>query len=186
MFSKNFFKNIKINTLTYLESRGLFSNYLAESTKDTMRGLLHQEAEEFKVDDEKLDLLFDMVDEELLKNETVEHKKTLDKKKQEILEEQLKQEQLKREEEEEARKKWEGKLERAKQRKIKRLKDDIQRVVFDQGVAKGEVYTEDISEIDNFQQEGGYSMIKIKSSRYIGRYFGFFYNINDLHENQFP
>jgi hypothetical protein len=183
MFSKNYFKNIKINTLTFLESRGLFSNYLAESTKDTMRGILHQEVEEFKVEDEELDQLFDRVDDQLLNNETAEHQKTLDKKKQEIFEEQLRQEELKRQEEEEAKRKWEGKLERAKQRKIKRLKDEIQRAIFDVGVAKGEVYTEDISEIDNFQQEGGYSIKKIKFSWYIGRFLGCFYDIDNMLED---
>ncbi len=57
-----------MNTLTFLESRGLFSNYLAESTKDSMRGILHQEVEEFKVEDEELDQLFDKVDDLLLKH----------------------------------------------------------------------------------------------------------------------
>lgn len=186
MFSKNYFKNLKINTLSFLKSKGLFNNYLVESTKDKLRGILHEEVEKFEVDDNDLDNFLDRVDDDILINETVEHQKTLNKKKQEIYEEQLRQEELKRQEEEEAKRKWEGKLERAKQRKIKRLKEEIQKSIFDQGVAKNEIYAEDISEIDNFQQEGGYSTFNIKFSWYIRRFSFSFYDFNDLHENTLP
>ena len=73
------------------------------------------------------------------------------------MEDKLQQEEIKRLEEEEAKRKWEAKLERARLKKIKRLKDDIQRIILDQPVVKNEVYVDDISEIDNYELDGGYS-----------------------------
>ena len=157
MFSKNYFKNIKVNSLSYLETRGIFDKYLVESTKDIIRGVIHDSAEKYEIEDADLDKLLEEIDDVIIDSETITHKKTIDRKIQNLMEDKLQQEEIKRLEEEEAKRKWEAKLERARLKKIKRLKDDIQRIILDQPVVKNEVYVDDISEIDNYELDGGYS-----------------------------
>jgi hypothetical protein len=180
LFAKTYFKNIKVNSLTFLGERGLFNNYIIESTKDKLRGIIHTEAENLEIEESELDKLLDNVDDQLLKNETVEHKSTLAKHNKEMEEEKQRMEIKRGLEEEEAKKKWEGKLERARKKKLLRLQEEIQKAIFDQPLVKGEVIGEDISEIDNLQQDGPYSTKLLIFSRSLRRiasrihYFNYF------------
>ena len=133
--------------------------YLVESTKDIVRGILHESAEQYEVEDEDLDKLLDNVDQGILNSDTITHKGTIDKHIQDLYEEKFRQEEIKRLEEEEAKRKWEAKLERARLKKIKRLKDEIQKIILEQPVIKNEVFFDDISEIDNYEVDGGFSTI---------------------------
>ena len=153
---------MKINTLSYLEARGLFSEYLVESTKDKVREVIHHSTEKYDNEEDEYDKLLDDVDIGLMINETKEHKITLDNKQQFREEEKKKQDELKLIEEEEAKIKLEGKYIRAREKKILRLKMEIQKAIFDIPALKNEIYNDDISEIDNYELEGGYSKLNIK------------------------
>ena len=45
--------------------------YLVESTKDIVRGILHESAEQYEVEDEDLDKLLDNVDQGILNSDTI-------------------------------------------------------------------------------------------------------------------
>ena len=159
LFSKQYFKNMKINTLSYLEERGLFNQHLVESTKDKVREVIHTSTEKYDNEEDEFDKLLDDVDIGLMITEIKEHKITLDNKQQFREEEKKKQDELKLKEEEEAKIKLEGKYVRAREKKILRLKNDIQKAIFDLPALKNDIYTDDVSEIDNYELEGGYSNI---------------------------
>jgi hypothetical protein len=78
-----------------------------------------------------------------------ERRDMIHRKKEEV--ERRHQEELERQ-----RKEEEDRLERRRVRKIKRIRESIRKTVFETPVMRNEYYLEDISEIDNYLQEGPY------------------------------
>jgi hypothetical protein len=156
MFSKAFLRNFKENTIKDLSLRGAFMNFTNVIIKDDMNQFNIKQAQtENEYNNLVLHTLNSLM-EDHEKNVTDQHKAKIMERRDMIQRKREEAERKRLEEEERKRKEEEDRLERRRIRKIKRIRESIRKTVFETPILRNEFYLEDISEIDNYLNEGPY------------------------------
>ena len=152
VMSKTYLRDLLTNSYNDLIYRGQFKNYTSIS-------IINKTNEIISTGTEKLNNMFANMKNYLKdklnnKYKDIEnnHKKAIDDR-HALLDEISRQKEIKRKREEEEKiKAEEAKKERRRKRKIERIKKEIKAAIIDNGVQKGDAYTEEITEIGNFDK----------------------------------
>ena len=152
VMSKTYLREIVKNSYNDLIHRGQFKNYTSISVKNKTNNIL-------MTGSEKLNIVFNNMQNYLqdklnskYKNIENLHQKAVDKR-HAFLAEIARQKEIKRKREEEEKiRAEEAKKERRRKRKIERIKKEIKASTIDNGIQKGDAYSEEIVEIGNFNK----------------------------------
>lgn len=157
VFAKGYLKGFYSNTIEDLKNRRAFLDYTPTIIKDKVNEYSIKEAENVLQNDKGLESSLSQVKEELnvgkvnIHSETIKkHKEMIQKKKEEAEKRRIEEEERKRVEEEQRQ-------ERRRLRAIRKLRMSIIKQIFEVGVTKGHYYVEEISEIDNYDQDAPFS-----------------------------
>ena len=150
VMSKTYLREIVKNSYNDLIHRGQFRNYTSISVKNKTNNILMTGSE--KLNNAFINMKNYLQDKLKNKYKDIEnlHQKAIDNR-HALLAEIARQKEIKRKREEEEKiRAEEAKKERRKKRKIERIKKEIKTSTIDNGIQKGDAYTEEMVEIGNF------------------------------------
>ena len=152
VISKTYLRDLLQNSYNDLIFRGQFKNYSSISVKNKTNDIIMKGTERLNNAFNNMNNYLKDKLKDKYKNIENEHKKAIDAR-HALLEEIARQKEIKRKKEEEEKiRAEEAKKERRKKRKIERIKKEIKGSVIDNGIQKGDAYTEEIVEIGNFNK----------------------------------
>ena len=153
VMSKTYLRDLLKNSYNDLIYRGQFTNYTSISVKNKTNDILVKGTE--KLNNMFINMKSYLNDKLKNKYKNIEnsHRKAIDNRHNLLNEiERQKEIRRKREEEEKIRAE-EAKKERRRKRKIERIKKEIKTSIIDNGIQKGDAYSEEIVEIGNFDKD---------------------------------
>ena len=153
VMSKTYLRDLLKNSYNDLIYRGQFTNYTSISVKNKTNDILVKGTE--KLNNMFINMKSYSNDKLKNKYKNIEnsHRKAIDNRHNLLNEiERQKEIRRKREEEEKIRAE-EAKKERRRKRKIERIKKEIKTSIIDNGIQKGDAYSEEIVEIGNFDKD---------------------------------
>ena len=152
VISKTYLKEIVKNSYNDLIHRGQFKNYTSISVKNKTNNILMKGSEKLNnAFNNMQNYLKDKLNNKYKNIENL-HQKAVDKR-HALLAEIARQKEIKRKREEEEKiRAEEAKKERRKKRKIERIKKEIKASTIDNGIQKGDAYSEEFVEIGNFNK----------------------------------
>jgi hypothetical protein len=159
VFSKSYLQTMIETTVFNLEKRGLFKNYTNLVIKDAMNGFIKSNTEMAHLENIQITNTLSKLQSDLNSRILNSHSDKIKARHELIQGKKDEKIRLKLEEEERIKKELEAKQERKRVRKIKRIREEIKKAVFDNPTTKSDYHQEDISEIDNYGNEGPYSKI---------------------------
>jgi hypothetical protein len=153
VISKKYLRDLLTNAYTDLIHRGQFKNYTSISVKNKTNNILMSGSQKLnKAFTNMKNYLQDKIKNKYKDIEN-SHQKSVEKR-HELLAEIARQKEIKRKREEDEKiRAEEAKKERRKKRKIERIKKEIKTTIIDNGIQKGEAYSEEMVEIGNFNKD---------------------------------
>ena len=153
VMSKTYLRDLLKNSYNDLIYRGQFTNYTSISVKNKTNDILVKGTE--KLNNMFINMKSYLNDKLKNKYKNIEnsHRKAIDNR-HNLLNERERQKEIRRKREEEEKiRAEEAKKERRRKRKIERIKKEIKTSIIDNGIQKGDAYSEEIVEIGNFDKD---------------------------------
>ena len=153
VISKTYLRDLLKNSYNDLIFRGQFKNYSSISVKNKTNDIIMKGTEKLNNAFNNMNNYLNHELKDKYKNIENAHKKAVDAR-HALLDEIARQKEIKRKKEDEEKiKAEEAKKERRKKRKIERIKKEIKGAIIDNGIQKGDAYTEEVVEIGNFNKD---------------------------------
>jgi hypothetical protein len=157
MFSKVYLQDFTKKTVRSMTS--MFKNYSRIAVQDKYNNSLYQQVEDIQQRESEVYDSLIKIETAFRENDRTKHSEVVNAKKQRDIERKLEAERKRLEEDELTRIEKEKQVVRQKERAILRLHRDIEKEIFNNPNTKGEYNNEEITEIDNYENEGSYSII---------------------------